>query len=138
MNYGPPTSLFHPALARLKHSLEHLEELTPDSAILEKCSNFIAKVCEVYPDESGREKSLRAGLRDLIGHLELCKEQYAAPSAKITPGAVWIICGMILLIFELKNEDGLMGNASLQSALDIPHITAQKEVYLLPFSAVTY
>ena len=92
MNYGPPTSLFHPALARLKHSLEHLEELTPDSAILGQCSNFIAKVCEVYPDESGREESLRAGLRDLIGRPELCKEQYAAPSAKITPGAVWIIC----------------------------------------------
>ena len=138
MNYGPPTSLFHPALARLKHSLEHLEELTPDSAILGQCSNFITGVCEVYPDESGREESLRAGLRDLIGHPELCKEQYAAPSAKITPGAVWIIHGMILLIFELKNEDGLMGNASLQSALDIPHITAQKEVCLLPLSAVTY
>ena len=74
MNYGPPTSLFHPALARLKHSLEHLEELTPDSAILGQCSNFITGVCEVYPDESGREESLRAGLRDLIGRPELCKE----------------------------------------------------------------
>ena len=56
----------------------------------------------------------------------------------LTPGAVWVSHGMVLLISELKNEDGLMGNTSLQSVLDIPHIIAQSEVRSLPFSSTTY
>ena len=63
---------------------------------------------------------------------------FDSPGHGLTPGAVWVSHGIVLLISELKNEDGLMGNAPLQSVLDVPHIAAQSETRSLPLSTIAY
>ena len=63
---------------------------------------------------------------------------FDSPGRGLTPGAVWVSHGKVLLISELKNEDGLMGNAPLQSVLDVPHIAAESETRSLPLSTIAY
>ena len=69
LNYGPPTALFHPALARLKHRLERLDqlELEPEDYMLDTCHLLISEGCKFHPDESHREAAMRNLIDKLIG-----------------------------------------------------------------------
>ena len=64
-NYGPHTSLFHPAFAKFKHRADRLDEdsvwqgdLEPSAALLEHCHTFITSSCDIFEDEAARSKLL--------------------------------------------------------------------------------
>lgn len=127
-NYGPPTSLFHPALARLKHRLTHLDQVEePSAEYYEYAHMFIASGGDGYTAESVREAGLKNLIKKLIGGDP--QWQYSLEGGTAKPDAVW--GDIIRAILELKNLDGVGGNAILQSTLVYAKVLAQPKVRFL-------
>ena len=72
-NCGPPTVLFSPILAKLKHRLDHLGrtmDFEPSPELLEQCHLFIMRATEVYDDcrdQLVRQRALKSLIGGLVG-----------------------------------------------------------------------
>ncbi|KAL5520789.1 hypothetical protein ACEPAF_2792 [Sanghuangporus sanghuang] len=125
-NFGPHTSLFSRAFARLKYRLEHLDDsaiwvpgLEPDFELLGICHEFIIGSCAVFDAEDSRAIIVKHFFKPV-----LCDEgQYEQPlqdgSAK--PDVTWGY--PFRFIIGVKSEDGLGGSSSIQG-----HISYRKSV----------
>ncbi|KAL5524756.1 hypothetical protein ACEPAF_9902 [Sanghuangporus sanghuang] len=123
-NYGPPTALFHPALARLRHRLRHLDQIEEPSA-----QHFVwaHKFIQVCNDGFKKEKLMEGELKQIINALigEDASWQVYLQDKMAKPDAVW---GQIIrAILELKNVDGVGGNPILQATLDYAKILFQAQ-----------
>ncbi|KAL5485856.1 hypothetical protein ACEPAI_6898 [Sanghuangporus weigelae] len=121
-NYGPPTALFHPALARLRHRLRHLDQIDEPSADHFEWAHKFIQVCN---NGFRKEKILEGELKQIINALigEDATWQELLQDNRAKPDAVW---GQIIrAILELKNVDGLGGNPILQATLDYTKILFQ-------------
>ncbi|KAL5532742.1 hypothetical protein ACEPAF_4516 [Sanghuangporus sanghuang] len=118
-NYGPPTALFHPALARLRHRLRHLDQIEEPSAEHFVWAHKFIQVCnDGFKKENLMEGELKQIINALIGEDASWQQYLQDRTAK--PDAVW---GQIIrAILELKNVDGVGGNPILQATLDYAHI----------------
>ncbi|KAL5532635.1 hypothetical protein ACEPAF_4409 [Sanghuangporus sanghuang] len=118
-NYGPPTALFHPALARLRHRLRHLDQIEEPSAEYFVWAHKFIQVCnDGFKKEKLMEGELKQIINALIGEDASWQQYLQDKTAK--PDAVW---GQIIrAILELKNVDGVGGNPILQATLDYAHI----------------
>lgn len=126
-NYGPPTALFNHALAKLKHRLEHLDqlqELEPSFDQLSSCHRFIVASCKVRDSEKDREATVREFIEGFIGDKGSWQGRTELGTAK--PDATW--GDPVRLILELKNEDGLGGNATFQAVIVYGKIVSQAKV----------
>lgn len=130
-NYGPHTSLFHHAFARLKHCLDRLDDpttwqpdLEPSAELLALCHNFISSSCEVFENEGERTVLLNPFFETVLpepGNTQTLLEDRTA-KADATWGTPFII------IREDKNEDGMSGNSSVQGKVFFRKAIAQKSV----------
>ncbi|TFY76761.1 hypothetical protein EWM64_g7249 [Hericium alpestre] len=123
-NYGPPIALFNHALARLKHSLDHLDQLEdPSYLTLEQCHELIVEASVLYDSEDSRKKALRPILNRLLG--DGGRWEATLEGRARIPDAIW--GDIAQLIFEMKNEDGLGGNATLQGTIVFTKVLAQEK-----------
>ena len=114
-NYGPHTALFHPALARLQHRLTYPDQVEEPSAEHFKWAHDFLWACgDVYEKEDLREAALREIVNVLIGEGAVWQGRFSTRTAQ--PDATW--GEPIHMILELKNCDGVGGNATLQALLD--------------------
>ncbi|EJD00504.1 uncharacterized protein FOMMEDRAFT_159228 [Fomitiporia mediterranea MF3/22] len=104
-NYGPPTALFNHSLARLKHRLQHLD-----------------KQAELEPEDY-RELALRYRFGTLVG--TNISSRYKTESGTAQPNAAWD--DAVRIVMEVKNEDGLRGNATLQAIISYSKILSQNK-----------
>ena len=129
-NYGPPTTLFQPAFARLSHRLKNLNEIDElSSDYLEWSHKFIVVCGDGFKKESLQEGELKQIINMLIGEDGIW--QVSLEGGIATPDAVWVdvVMGVILrATLELKNIDGVGGNASLQANLLFTKTVTQREV----------
>ncbi|KAL5520604.1 hypothetical protein ACEPAF_2605 [Sanghuangporus sanghuang] len=122
-NYGPPTALFHPVLARLRHRLRHLDQIDEPSADHFEWAHKFLQVCNNgFKRENIMEGELKQIINAVIGEDATWQEYLRDKRAK--PDAVW---GKIIIraILELKNVDGVGGNPILQATLDYAKILFQ-------------
>ncbi|KAL5514697.1 hypothetical protein ACEPAG_2013 [Sanghuangporus baumii] len=128
-NFGPHTSLFNRAFARLKYRLEHLDdsaiwvpELEPDSELLGICHEFIIESCAVFDEEGSREILLNAFFRWVLGSEGEYKQPLQDGLAK--SNATWGY--PFRIIIQDKNEDGSGGNPSVQCNISYRISVAQQ------------
>lgn len=125
-NHGPPTALFHRTLARLKHRLKHLDQVPEPSAEYYKWSHrFVIIGSDGIKDERLREEALKPCLHELIG--ETATWRMKLDDGKAALDAVWGK-GMPQVIMELKNLDGVGGNATLQGVFGFAKLLTQDKV----------
>ena len=128
-NYGPPTTLFQPAFARLSHRLKNLNEIDElSSDYLEWSHKFIVVCGDGFKKESLQDGELKQIINALIG--DDGRWQVSLEGGIATPDAVWVdVAGIILqAILVLKNIDGVGGNASLEANLLFTKILTLPEV----------
>ncbi|KZT07892.1 uncharacterized protein LAESUDRAFT_650178 [Laetiporus sulphureus 93-53] len=112
LNYGPPTSIFSPQLARLSDRLQNLHSVEPSALYLKHSHEYIVHATDFYGKEMDRETNLKTTIDDILGAEGQWQHQFANKKAK--PDATW---GMpIYIVYEGKNENG-QGDASLQGIL---------------------
>ncbi|KAL5485676.1 hypothetical protein ACEPAI_6717 [Sanghuangporus weigelae] len=129
-NYGPPTALFHPALARLRHRLRHLDQIDePSAAHFEWAHKFIQVCNNGFRKENLMEGELSQIIDALIGEDATWQEYLQDKRSR--PDAVW---GQIIIraILELKDVDGVGGNPILQATLDYAKILFQARNQIRP------
>ncbi|KAL5520795.1 hypothetical protein ACEPAF_2798 [Sanghuangporus sanghuang] len=127
-NFGPHTSLFSRAFARLKYRLEHLDDsaiwvpgLEPDFELLGICHEFIIESCAVFDAEGSREILLKPFFKRVLGSEGEYKQPLQDGSAK--PDATWGF--PFRIIKEDKNEDGSGGSPSVQGNISYRKSVAQ-------------
>ncbi|KAL5514693.1 hypothetical protein ACEPAG_2009 [Sanghuangporus baumii] len=140
-NFGPHTSLFNRTFARLKYRLEHLDdsaiwvsELEPDSELLGTCHEFMIESCDVFDAEDSRASIVKRFFERVLCN----KGQYKRPlqGRSVRPDVTWGY--PFRFIIGVKNEDGLEGNASIQSYIFYRRSAAQEsELYIDAFQAKT-
>ncbi|KAL5525925.1 hypothetical protein ACEPAG_7263 [Sanghuangporus baumii] len=102
-NYGPPTALCHPALARLRHRLRHLDQIDEPSADHFEWAHKFIQVCN---NGFRKEKLMEGKLNQIIDALigEDATWQEYLQDKRTRPDAVW---GQIIrAILELKDVNG--------------------------------
>ena len=107
--YGPPNALFDRRLAYLADKLDNLDDVIPQEMFLELAAEYFKSAIQFYPQEGDRQKILMEILTRIFpnGHW-----QTLINSGK--PEAFWVLA----LIFEMKNERGVKGDARVQAMLD--------------------
>lgn len=126
-NYGPFTALFHPALGMLKHHLMHLDQIEDPSAAHYKLAYKFITICnDGFKKEDRRQARLRGIIEGLIGEDAEWQKNFEGGTA--VPDAVWGWRQVIWAIMELKNVDGMGGNATLQAVLDYSKLISQSQV----------
>ena len=133
-NYGPPTALFNPALAKLRHNLKHLDQVEePTAGDLEWTHKLLVVCSNGFRRENTREGELKAIIDVLMD--KPAKWQVSLEGRVAIPDAVWSNgfgdIDLIRMILELKNTDGVYGNATLQALLDYAKTLSQPKVRLL-------
>ncbi len=137
-NFGPPVSLFNPALGLFDHHLRHLDNesfaLGLPSALIQLTHLFMVQSANSYVNESVRTIAIQDTLNAIFGapiDRKVRQSLFGIKPDAINEGDI------PFLVVELKNEAGLEGDASLQAALSYAHIaTASMDKNISNYSAV--
>ncbi|EGN96498.1 hypothetical protein SERLA73DRAFT_186261 [Serpula lacrymans var. lacrymans S7.3] len=128
-NYGPHTSLFHHAFARLKHRLDRLDDptiwqpdLEPSSELLGLCHSFISGSAELYDNEPQRRVLLKPFFESVL--LDHGSYETKLDDRGGIADATW--GDPLIVIREDKNEPGVGGDSSLQGWVYFRKAVAQE------------
>ena len=66
-NYGPPTALFHPTLAKLKKYLGQPDQIEVSHNYINHSRDYIELSADTYRNETSREENLRKVVKYLVG-----------------------------------------------------------------------
>ncbi|KAH9922405.1 uncharacterized protein B0H18DRAFT_518681 [Fomitopsis serialis] len=129
-NYGPPVALFHPTLGLLAYRLRHLGSALPEGEPnyleLGKVHSFMALALNCY--DVGEDRILAIG--SLLEDLLACTLSWDVPISDIRPNIA--MGGSKPFGFvEVKNEDGLHGDAFLQASLDYARVVTDDKNELI-------
>ena len=122
--FGPPTALFSKPLALLKHELDHLESLTPNTSTLSMAFQLIATSTDFYDDEKLRETALRSILQMLLPD--------GIRNRTAEPDGAWLEGIFTYLILVLKNEQGLNDDPFLRGLTTYGKIVSRESVCVSP------
>ena len=132
-NFGPHTSLFNPAFAKLKYRLERLDDpetwepgLEPNFELLGNCQALILSSCNIFDNDDARRRDLVLNpfFDAVFQDVGVFRKSIEDGSAK--PDAVWGIPPRV--IREDQNEDGAGGNSTVQGGISYRKIISQKSV----------
>ena len=122
----------------MKYDLEHLDELTPPSAMILPAFNLITTATDFFDDEVTRGDVLRGNLTELlganfdrpvrIGGWGEFLRQSSIEGWGAKQDGVWFKGRFACVILALKNEPGLDGDPFLQSLAAYGSVIAQQEV----------
>src|SRR6267154_1242648 len=122
-NFGPPVSLFHPALGLFDYHLRHLDDksstLVTFPPLISLTHMFMSVAANSCPDELTRTATIRDILNQIFSvplDWEVSQSRFGIKPDAINSGDT------PFFVVEVKNEAGLEGDASLQAALSYAHI----------------
>jgi hypothetical protein len=130
VNYGPPPSLFNPALAKLTDALRK-PEIAPSPDMLRLAHEFIVFQSDFFRDEKERTKDLKErmpAIFDIYGSTCAWEDKETGAAARMD--ATWStkVHDAPFMVLEVKNETGLDGDAMLQSTLGYTKILCRDQV----------
>jgi len=122
-NFGPPVSLFNPALGLFDYHLRHLDDesfiLDLPPTLIELAHLFMVVSADSYADKSARTLAIKDTLDQIFGvpiDWKVRQTLFGIKPDAINKGDI------PFLVVEVKNEAGLEGDGSLQAALSYAHI----------------
>jgi hypothetical protein len=126
-NFGPPVSLFNPALGRFHYHLCHLDDesfaVDTSPLIVYQAHLFMAHAADSYGEKIARVNVIEHTLSEVLGVALNWEVQLARFGIK--PGAINFGNNPFVVV-EVNNEAGIEGDASLRAALSYAHIVSSQ------------
>jgi hypothetical protein len=126
---GVPAAIFNPALAMLRHRLDHLEQVHVSRGDVECAARYLRCAVEFYDNEDLCQRAIKDLVDGAIGETGEW-ERSIDWADKIKPGGGWWYDTFLILVLELKNALGLSG-ALFQAVVDYSKIISREKVQFL-------
>jgi hypothetical protein len=140
-NFGPPVSLFNPALGQFDYDLCHLDDesftVETPPLIVYQTHLFMDHAMESYSGENERVKAIKGILSEVL-RVELDWEvKLKLARFGIKPDAINFGDNPFVVV-EVKNEAGIEGDAFLQAALSYAHIASSQGQNVLRLLSLSF
>jgi len=124
---GTPAAIFDSALATLQHRLDHLNQVQVIRQDVGNGAQYLNLAIGFYNDETAPENAIKERINVAISQDASWNTQFDLADG-IKPACFWWHKEFLIMVLELKNTVGLVGNPVLPAIVNHSQIISQKKV----------